>query len=206
MQILPMRDLQLAPIVGKLFGTVSDENVLNAINNYSESSNVIFGQDNPITKQFNNLVNIVKNSLQTSMDFVDRAVNVITNKNTLKPITKEEHFNFIPESMHEAILMCEPIKQLFLEDRIYGFGYKALPDEDVWGRLINNGSVYIDKDTKPDDVKFQWEWKSTDPIHTIEDIDAVEKTRGFICEWYDNEIKKDDRIRDITDWPNYISE
>jgi len=206
MYVLPTRDLQLAPVIGKLFGTVSNDNVLQAINTYSNNSQVIFEQDNPITRQFNNLVNFVKNSMATSMDFVDRAVNVLSGKNKIRAIEKEEHFNFIPECMYEPILMCEPVKQLFMEDRIYGFGYKALPDEDVWGRLINNGKVHITKETKPDEVKFEWKWKFTDPVHTIEDIEAVEKTRGFICSWYEKEMQKEDRIRDITDWPNHISE
>lgn len=54
----------------------------------------------------------------------------------------------ISQANHLNLITYAPVRQLILEERISGFGYDpaSIPDEDIIGRMINNGRAYIKED------------------------------------------------------------
>jgi len=90
------------------------------------------------------------------------------------------------------------------DGQIFGFGVdpELIPKEDAYGRLIHNGEANynVDRPTK----EFVWEWQSSDPKLSIDDLDNIETTRKFIDRWLDQQLgPKGDRI-DPTDITNRI--
>jgi hypothetical protein len=84
--------------------------------------------------------------------------------------------------MHMPILMHAPVKDLFERGLIDGYGYDPthLPEEDVYGRLIDNGrvSTWYDGPKLPD--TFRTIHRSDDPDLTPAELDHIEMTRNFI--------------------------
>ncbi len=119
----------------------------------------------------------------------------------------------IPATMFEPIIYYPPVRQLLEEGRIDGFGIDPdkMDDDDMFGRLINNGTIVITKDD--DDTMFTridekfvnyemtWDIRSTDLEISDEDLECIEKTRNyfdlFMRDGNTNEF-------DFTDYPSKL--
>jgi len=98
------------------------------------------------------------------------------------PLTDADMLTKIPICMQDCIMQYAPVKKLFDQGRIFGFGYEYVPEEDPYGRLIKNGTIdnvleAIDKDGM---VEFEWEFCSLDPDLSYEEIDSIEQSRKYI--------------------------
>lgn len=113
-------------------------------------------------------------------------------------VEKNEQLANIPVCMQEGILAYEPVKLLFDKGRVYGFGFESAPEEDVFGRLIQNGRAEdINDDVKAGTpIVFTSTFKSTDPDVDFDEIDAMEATRKFLDKFLD------ETDFDPTDYPN----
>lgn len=171
---------------GALLGTTGSQAIIDSINN-SLGSTKFFGTVKDSYREIGNyfINNIVKPINYATMAIAN-SVNTLLHPDVIKPITQESDLLSIPPCMYEPIVMFQPVRTLLEEGRIFGFGYEPdnLPKEDVWGRLIQNGTCEDIKEalaTSEDGcVELDYEWYSTDPEHTVDDIDAVEQTRNFI--------------------------
>ena len=109
--------------------------------------------------------------------------------------------NGIPTSMHEPILTYEPVRRLFEEGKISGFGIKLedLPEYDVWDKLIKNGHVEIHHEMKAGDlIKLEWNYDKDDPMPTCDELHAIRMTRDWIADF----LTQTDY--DITNYPEKI--
>lgn len=202
---LPIEQLQAAPSLGALVGTVSSAPVIHSFNQrWGNSQGVIFGQTGDPYKDnyahFNTLVNDVMIPVQHQVTEIIQNIE----KPKLQPIQSESDLRDISDNMKVPILVYEPVRKLFEEDKIYGFGYdkKYLPHEDVYGRLIDNFSADFNHKELPS--SFIGIWESSDPKLSDEDLDAIIESRKFIDEWLEQQLGSDgDRI-DPTDLDNVI--
>lgn len=188
------------PTPGALFGTVAHSNLLESIN-VSLSNNQFFnGIDDFLTASRQAFVTNAIEPIRSSCNTIRNMVGGLLMENKMIPICSEEQLRNIPECMKLPILQYAPIRQLYDEARIFGFGYDFIPEGDPYHRLINNGTVH-DVEAAMDDTghfTLEWEWHSEDPELDFDQLDAIEETRAFIDKFLETDF-------DPTDYPNLRS-
>lgn len=213
MYIAPIQSIDLMPDLGSLQGSFSSQAVLDKINNTAGAiGGVFFGQiGNPIETGFSSLMNIIMpriNKVQQVLTTTNQQLfKNVPVQNVYKPITCEDELVNLPTCMQLPILMHEPVRQLLKDEMISGWGMeeKHLPQEDAYGRLINNGTFEVSEVTR--NIKeplIEWTWESCDPVLTLEDIDAIEESRRYVSEFLSKELAKKGSRRDPTDLTNKI--
>ena len=213
MYIAPLAEALITPSLGSLLGTSASADVLSYLNQqYGNQSGVVFGQPgDPLADRFNSLMTLVQTQLVDTNTMVQQTTIAVANPLQIRAITSEEQLYNTPVSMQLPILMYQPIRELFEQDRIYGYGFckENLPDEDVFGRLIDNGKVTLNKnfyeDGKIPDY-MEEEWKSTDPRLNFDELDAIEETREWVLKYLREQMREDGEMRDPTDPSNKISQ
>lgn len=183
----PIQSLSVGTVsAGSLLGTSGTQALINSIND-SLGSSSFFGSVHDAYRDIRNsfMENIVR-PIQQATQVMQSAVNILLNPDIYRPLTNSEDLRAIPPCMFEPILMHPPVRSLLEQGRISGFGYdpRYLPQEDVYGRLINNGCVngVLDHIEADGGVDLYYEWRSDDPQLGFDEIEALEQTRRFIDE------------------------
>jgi len=212
MVVFQTTDLGMTPTLGALLGTQGQSGaVLDEMNRQYTNDGVMFGQNgDPNTTRYDVLKRLVQDQLLAAGAKVEEIRSQIVQPYQYKAITDEEGLRSVPLVMELPILMYKPVRQLFEDGRIDGYGYEAdfLPVEDYYGRLIDNGKVVFDTDAYEDHQipdEFVEEYRSTDPDISDEDLDKIRITREFIGRWIDKEMSEGGQWRDPTDLSNKIS-
>lgn len=185
----------LAPLIGSSVGSSS---LLSSINAELKGSN-FFNSVEDILSEGRRM--FITNIVQPIREVGHTLANLITTmdqQDKILPIITEEQLRNIPPCMYDPILQYQPIRKLFDEGRIFGFGCDFIPEGDPYGRLIRNGVIEnvqeaMDKDGN---ITFEWEFVSTDPDLSFEEIDSIEETRLYL-----DKILADTKF-DPTDYPN----
>lgn len=165
----------------------------------SMNGSVIFGSENRLWNTYENLRKTVFKPMETAINAIVEVVDRFGSKHVQSDyitISSVDQFNVeLTRPMQEAILLHEPIRELLIDNRIYGYGISAdeLPVEDPWKRLINNGTATMERPF------LEWEFRSYDPFVTPEEILRVQDTRWFI----DNHLDAEDGL-DPTSYPDPI--
>lgn len=213
MYIAPLAEALITPSLGSLLGTSATSDVLGYLNQqYGSQNGVIFGQPgDPLADRFNNLMSLVQTQLADTNLMIQQTTIAVSNPLQIQAITSEEQLYNTPVSMQLPILMYQPIRELFEQDRIYGYGFckENLPQEDVFGRLIDNGKVTLNKnfyaDGKIPDYMVE-EWVTTDPRLTFDELDAIEETRDWVEKYLRDQMREGGEMRDPTDPSNKIGQ
>ena len=176
--------VQEMPSMGALLGSVGSSRLLDDINN-SFSGTSFFGTIRDAYRDIRGkfIQNVIA-PIQAADRMIMQTITTMVNPDVIRPITNEDQLQAVPPCMHAAILMHAPIRRLLEQGRISGWGYEAdaLPDEDVYGRLINNGYV-PDALAAADDegvVICESTWYSDDPDLSDDELTSIQKTRDFI--------------------------
>lgn len=194
--------LNASPSLSGILGSTGSQAIVNDLNmSMTGGTGVLFSQAaNPIQNMYQNfMTNVVQPIQRTTQTIMDTCVNVLNN-DKIVPITSTSQLHYVPEAMHIPILTYGPVRDLLKDERIYGWGYKEedLPEEDDWGRWIDNGRWICDDPRLPEEEQniVTHEWRYFDPEVKEEEIEAVEKTRLWMDEflW--------DQNYDPTDYPN----
>lgn len=180
----PLHNLSCMPSIGALLNTTQSRSVLDAINAQS-GGGVCFGQQgNPYAERYM--------ALREALTVIDDADRVITRTvTTIKipdkiiPVTSIEEARVVPPCMYFPILTYGPVRKLFEEGKLYGYNIdpKCLPEEDDYGRMIKNGTAVVGEDEL-----FEWEWRSTDPRHTDEELKIIDETRKWFGEFLEEQL------------------
>ncbi len=180
--------IQLGSIsAGSLLGTAGSAAIISSINDTLGTGTSFFGSVFDKFQGMRNafIENIIK-PIQQATTTIGHVVNALMNPDIIRPLTSLEDLKAIPPIMQEAILFYKPVRSLLEQGRISGFGIDPshMQEEDVWGRLINNGVVEDALEAADDDGKIylNYHFESTDPRPTFAELDAVEETRNFIAE------------------------
>jgi hypothetical protein len=126
----------------------------------------------------------------------------IMNPDYFRILQSFDAFRSVPLCMELPILMFGPVKQAFLEGRLEGYGYnpESLPEEDVFGRMIDN-SRCEDVEAASDANGYYTvtaRVESDDPELSDDDLWAIERTRDFILSRILNETDRDPTAIDQT--------
>ena len=200
-----IQSLNMMPSIGAMIGSVHSPEVLERLN-MASGGGVIFGQPgDPYADRYGHLHSLLIDNLRVADQIVTQARTAVYEPERMVALTSIDAMREVPPCMKLPIVTYEPIRQLLEAGRISGFGIdpRFLPEEDVYGRLIDNGKVKIDKNTK--EVEFSWHWKSDDPKLTENDLEAIDQTREWIDNWLYNEMKPGGSYTDPTDPSNLIS-
>ena len=198
-----IRSLSMMPSLGAMIGSTHSSEVLERLN-MASGGGVIFGQPgDPFRDRYQALKSVLMDNLNAVDRVVTQVQQTVTQPTKMIPITSVEAVQNIPPCMTLPFVMYEPIKTLLTDGRIDGFGIdpRFLPEEDVYGRLINNGKV----DISAGDKEIVWLWRTDDPELSEEDLEAIEATRGWIDSWLVKEMQPGGTYRDPTDPANKIS-
>jgi len=97
-----------------------------------------------------------------------------------------EALSATPLCMELPILLYQPVRDLFERGRVegYGFNVESLPDEDFYGRLIDNHYVPDVLAAMDDEGYFESSSLtfSDDIVLTLDEQDAIRATRAYILE------------------------
>ena len=169
---------------GALLGTTGTSDLVSSINASLGSSRFLAGLPQTFHDIHNTIMVNMIQPIQMGVEALSKRVNALLNPDFIRPLITEEDFKSVPPSMYLPIVLYAPVRTLLEQGRVNGFGFdhKHLPEEDVYGRLIDNGTVddvsaAADKDGH---VWFTWEWLSTDPNLSFGELAAIEDTRTAI--------------------------
>lgn len=189
--------------ISAMFATPAAVQVMENIN---QAGRVIFSSlGDPVREQFRKFKNTVGACIEDQADRIRNTYAYITSNDVIQPIVVEEDLSLVGPTMRMAILTHQPIRDLHQQGRIYGYDIDPawVPKEDVYGRLINNGTVeqFVNDKGKLETPEYmEWTWDSSDPHLSIEELEHIEETRGFIDKFLDQQLGIDgDRI-DPTDY------
>ncbi len=183
MVIRPLTSCSMVPDAGMLFGNRGNQAIVDSINSRWSTTGVIFGSDNdPFADRFADFNRAYINVARDTIDLLNETYSFIMDRNIIVPINSQKALMAVPECMQRNILTYEPIRNMFEDGRISGWDVDptTLPDEDVVGRMLNNGYMGPDPFTGevPDEVT--WHWKDTDPNYTYDELELLAEARGYV--------------------------
>ena len=184
----------LAALTGSSAGSAS---LLQTINN--ELNSGFFGGMNDILSRGREFfIQNVTQPVRETFNTLKNAIGVMARDESYIPLRTEEDLQYIPTVMYDPILRYKPIKKLFDEGRIFGFGWDYVPDDDIYGRLINNGTVNNVQEAMDDEGYFElkYHFESTDPDLSFEELESIEESRRYL-----DKILAETTL-DPTDYPN----
>ena len=202
-QVHSLQTLSIIPNIGSMLGTGHSRSVLEQLQAES-GGQVIFGQESdPIADRYRNLQNIINTQLLEADMAIRKTSDAIFNDQSYSRVESVDDLYTVSAAMQDVIVTHPTVRDLLNEGRIYGYGIdpKTLPKEDTYGRLINNGVATSIEPEK----ELVWEWASTDPKLTDEDLDNVKFTREWLDEFLYEQMKPGGDMIDPTDPSNTIS-
>jgi len=172
------------PSAGALLGTTVSDDLLTSLNQNLNLGSDFFGSIEDVFHKSRKLVNTVIQPIRDTAIKLRHVTAKLVKQDKIIPYTEFNDFNYVPPSMELPILMYKPVYDLFQEGRVAGFDKydpDNLPEEDVYGRLINNGYVEdvfgVVKDKQYTTV---YEFDSEDPDLSFEELDWINETRAAI--------------------------
>ncbi len=183
------------PGLGSLIGSVGTDSMLQTINDEMANSGY-FGSSTDMFNQYRqNFIQAIVEPFRMIGNTIKDVVGKFDYDDRYMIIDSEEKLEQIPMCMQLPILQYEPVRKLFDEGRIFGFGYENIPEGDAYGRLINNGYVadVAEVMNAKGEFTLSYHFESDDPELTFDEQDAIRETR----EWLDRFMRESDR--DFTD-------
>ncbi len=187
----------MLPSLGMLVGSYAGADVFGSIQ--AEPYKSFFGNDlDHLRKEF--FDRHIRPMEELNFN-IARTVNLIINPDNFRILNTHDDFRSIPTCMELPILMFKPIYDYFQEGRVEGFGYDpaTLPDEDVWGRLIDNFTC--EDVAEASDAEGYYEITATldsgDPELSDDELYAIRRTREYILDKILNETDRDPTAIDL---------
>lgn len=175
-----------APMPGMFLGggtSCSGQQIFDQINQNQQGQNSFFGsKDDPLRDQHHQFITaFVQPTIQTMQELVKPVAQIIDD-DYIRPLLFVDDFFDVPKSMEIPILQLAPVRELFDEGRIDGFGYNPedVPYDESYERLAMNG--VISRTENPDAEYMTWKTSSFDPKLTPDEELALYQTRNAICE------------------------
>ena len=193
MSALTLTQFERIPSMGAILGTTGCTEVLNQINKELGSSSYFGSIDDPFAAQHNYFVyNIVAPMRLIATQFKEqfKELHQPKDNNIFRPIVSVADLEEgIPECMWEAIAQHPTIKALGKQDRVdlFGLDVSLLPESNPYHRLLNNGvSTFSAQDLKDSGGTYieEHDWRSTDPVLSVDDLEALEDTYEFLDRYY----------------------
>ena len=193
-----MINVSTVPTLGSLIGACGSDDLLSQINSELGGSNFFNTVDDILSKGRQMFVNNFVEPIRQLGKTIKNQITGFSVADKFVSLETEEQFRFVPTCMFEPILAYQPVKELFDQGRIFGFGYECAPQENLYLRLINNGMVEDIAESMDEEgwVDFEYHFKSTDPDLDVEELDCIQDTYNYL----DKMLRDTDF--DPTDYPN----
>lgn len=194
--------LSMVPGIGSMLGTGHSAAVLEKLQSQS-GGQVIFGQEgDPVAERYQSMCRLINDQLSVANRALESVRQAVMFPNEFVAIQSIDDLYDVAPCMQEAIVMYRPVRDLLSDGRISGYGINPanLPEEDVYGRLINNG-----KTDSIDKKELEWYWRTDDPKLTEAELEAIEQTRGWIDKFLLEQMEVGGDWKDPTDPANTIS-
>ena len=173
-----MMSLSVIPTPGMLMGTVVDQSILGQLNSSFVPDGI------PLSQQFTQMRDrFVERFIQPFRDTYDILKHkiILDDADVIKVIDSMEAIYRTPPAMYLPILTYKPVRDLFNAGRIDGYGMEFVPEDDPYGRLIDNGSIeLLIGMAETGEVEFVYEWTNNDPDLDLDEIEMIENTREYI--------------------------
>ena len=170
------------PTLANLIGVTGSDSLLRTINTDMNNNDFFGGINDLLAGARAKFVENIVRPIQMIGDTVRHITGMLDYDEKFIPITDADLLLKIPACMHDCILQYAPVKKLFDEGRIFGFGHSYVPDGDPFGRLIKNGTVEDVLEAIDDngDVEFEYEFSSLDPDLSFAELESIEESRKYI--------------------------
>jgi hypothetical protein len=177
--------------LGNMLGTSGSAELIKLINYQTGGGSSYYGSDNdPYRNNYYHFMQNIVNPIRETHLKLQAAKMTIEQPDTYRVIDSiEELEKGIPPCMYDAIVTFPPIRKLAQAGKIEAFGLDVnnYPLEDVYGRLIDNGTVVLlPENIKDGMIELKYKWVSTDPDLSIDEIEIVRETREFLDEFLTN--------------------
>ena len=212
MYVAPLCEIDNIPSLGAMIGSTQSQAILDQINSrWGGTASVSFGQiNNPMNDHFRNFMNLIHGQIARTDRVIQEVTQSVLYQEHWRVIDSEEALAAAPASMQPAILMTPGVFELFKEGKLSAWDWNpdTFPEEDVYGKQLNNGKVVIDpRDPSilPEYVVTEWNSAEKDFEMTDEQQEILEKSREYITNLLNEEMGENGTRRDITDLSNTIS-
>lgn len=190
--------------LGALLGTSGHQNLIDSINARCGGSSFFGSMNDPFRNNFQSFMTTVIQPIREVQQQLAVTNMALTRADEYRPIESVEDLEKgIPPAMHLGIVYYSPIRKMLEDERIDGFGInpRTLMDEDPFESVLNSGRVEIHSSLlgKNGEYEVNFTEKTTDPIMSETDMDALRRTREFIDQFMQNE---DTKACDFTNFPN----
>lgn len=180
--VLAPIQLGASPSLASFIGTMGSDTLLSQINSELNNSSFFNSIDDILSRGRQMFIENHIRPIQQIGTSIKNLVGMFDHDDVYKPIETEEDLRNIPACMHDSIMRYEPVKKLFDQSRIFGFGWDYVPEEDCYGRLLANGCINDVLEAIDDEgyVEFEYNFESTDPELSFEELASIEATRKYI--------------------------
>ena len=174
---------------------------------HTQGSGVIFGEG-VFGERYRAFTDLVSNRQSAAIAMVEKTIQSVACPDMFQVIDSREALEHVPPCMYIPLLTHAPLRKLLEEGRIGGWGVKPeeLPEEDIAGRMMNNGRFdTMNKEWMNDpEAGVSYVFKTGDPDYTIEQLNMIETSRWFIDEFLEQSLGPNGDNVDPTDIPNEI--
>jgi len=209
MQPLNLLSLPSAIPLSVFTGSTGMQDVIDHMNAkwHTQGNGVIFGEG-VFGERYRAFTELVSNRQSEAIRMVEKTIQSVTCPDMFQVIDNMESLEHVPPCMYIPLLTHEPLRKLFEEGRIGGWGVKPeeLPEEDIAGRMMKNGRFdSADEEWRKDpNSGVSYVFKTGDPDYTIEQLNMIETSRWFIDRVLEKSLGPDGDMLDPTDLPNEI--
>lgn len=209
MHVMRVLDVAVAPSIGMYTGQCGSQAVLDRLNaQWADAAGVMFSSGTGFSEHYNAFTQKIREMDKIAHEAISTAMIAACNPNKIMPLTCMDDLIVVPAAMHIPLLTSPKLRELYDSGQIYGWGvkYTELPQDDVVGRLIENGTIHLNafdptkKDGKaesPDCLTYQWQ--SFDPDYGVEELNDIQTSRGFIDSFLEEQLGKEGSRIDPTD-------
>lgn len=194
MRVNSMITVSSMPDIGHLLGTSGKREVFDAVNANNASTGIIFGSGNdPFANQFQQFRRSFVNVARDTMRVLDETMAMSRNEDTITNINSEETLLTVPVCMYVPILCHDPIRKMYKDESIYGWGVDEdlVPDNDIYKDTLNFGLIETDPVSNEWPSTYDWKWSSDDPIIADEDKDMIIDSRQYVTNFISEQLQSD---------------
>lgn len=193
MHCLQLTEIPTALPLGMFTNPGSMHEVIDSMNSmWSGGANKVLFGSGVFAERHRAFEELIAGKEREAVAIAGRAIQAVINPDTIQEITCRRDLENIPACMYMPLLTMPRLRSLYDDGKIFGWGvdYFSLPEEDVVGRLINNGSFdTTNTEWMADKEKgVEFETRTGDPDYTQQELDAIETSREFIDTWLEEQL------------------
>lgn len=205
MQVLSLVSLPSPLPLGCFTGSFGTQAVLDELNSTwkNTGSGVVFGADT-FGDKFKAFSSMICAQAEEIKNTVLKTIEATCCPNKIQEISCVDDLCNIPVCMYIPILTMPEARALYEAGQINGWGIKPwdLPQEDVVGRLLNNGTFDTGSPDYDREAPVKWTFQTGDPSYDLEELSKIRTTRAFISTFIEEQLGDEGENFDFSDYPN----